>query len=170
MNGTCHLAFGATVSTMVVLNLETVSATFPGITNTPETATLIMLGGLIGSLLPDIDNPTSYVGKLCAPVSKGFGLIHRLQGKEEWMHRGIMHDAFVYILGLLFSYFCFTPILGIFIGGLTHILLDTFNPAGIPVFFGMGKVRLSYVKSNDKTATYITVVLCIISVLIGMFL
>ena len=170
MNGTNHLAFGTTVSIMTVLNMDMLANTIPNIPNTTEMKTLIILGGVIGSLLPDIDNPTGHVGKLCAPVSNIFGAIHKLQGKEVWQHRGIMHDLSVYIIGLIFSYLFFLPIFGIFLGGITHLLLDMFNPAGVPVFLGMGKVRLGYVKSNDKTATYITVILCVISVLIGAFI
>ena len=97
MNGTCHLAFGTAVGTVAVLNLDRISSVFPNIANSSEMGTLLILGGIVGSLLPDIDAPQSYVGKLCFPVSRVFGRLRKMQGKEEWQHRGIMHDAAIYI-------------------------------------------------------------------------
>ena len=50
MNGNCHFVFGATVGSMMALNNETINILLPNISNSPETATLFVLGGLIGGV------------------------------------------------------------------------------------------------------------------------
>ena len=167
MNGTCHLTFGIAVGTVIALNLSVVSHLFPNIHNSVETGTLFVLGGIVGSLFPDIDNPSSYVGKLCSPVSRMFGRVHRMQGKEEWQHRGIMHDGAVYLTGLLLSYFCFAPLVGLFLGGLTHLFLDMFNPAGIPFMFGVKHFHMGKIKSNEKGAVLFTGICTMIVLMLG---
>lgn len=156
MNGTCHLAFGTAVGTAAALNLDVISGVFPNIVNSSEMGTLFILGAIVGSLLPDIDAPHSYVGKLCAPVSRMFGRLHKMQGKEEWQHRGIMHDAAIYIAGLILSYLYFSPLAGLFLGCLTHIFLDMFNPVGVPLLFGVKRLRVGKIKSGEKGATVFT--------------
>ena len=156
MNGTCHLTFGTAVGSMVALNLNAVTSVLPNIHNSAEMGTLFVLGGIIGSLLPDIDNPTSYIGKLCSPVSKMFGKVHKIQGKEEWQHRGIMHDGAIYLAGLILSYLYFTPLVGLFLGALTHLFLDMFNPAGIPFLFGVKHFHMGKIKSGEKGAVIFT--------------
>lgn len=165
MNGTCHLTFGTAVGIAVMANLGTLVAVLPNMENNAETGTLIILGSIIGSVLPDIDNPQSHVGKLCMPVSKGFGVIHDLQQKKSWEHRGVMHDMAVWITGLILSYLYFTPLIGLFLGGLTHLCLDLFNPMGIPFLFGVKRLRLGKIKSNDKSAVIFTGI-CTATVLI----
>ena len=166
MNGTCHLAFGTAVGTALALNLGAITPLLPNITNSKEMGTLLILGGIVGSLLPDIDNPSSYVGKLCAPVSRIFGKVHKLKGKEEWQHRGIMHDGAIYLAGLILSYFYFTPLIGLFLGCLSHLFLDMFNPAGISFMFSVKHLRLGKIKSGEKGAVIFTA-LCTAFVLIA---
>lgn len=170
MNGTCHLTFGTTVGAMAALNLYNISQSFPNIPFSSEMGTLIVLGSVIGSVLPDIDNPTSYVGKLCSPVSRLFGKIHKIQGKEEWQHRGIMHDGAIYLAGLVLSYLYFTPLIGLFLGGLTHLLLDMFNPAGIPFLFGVKHFHLGKIRSNEKGAVIFTGICTLVVLVTGIIL
>ena len=131
MNINCHFVYGAAVGSMLALNIATVSNAIPNITNTPETATLFVLGGVLGGIFPDIDNPSSHMGSLSAPVSTIIGKINEKLGKVGSNHRGILHDPTVYIAGLILSYLFFTPLIGFFIGCLSHLFLDMFNPKGI---------------------------------------
>lgn len=156
MNGTCHLTFGLAASAACIINLNLIAEHIPNISCSAETGTLIALGGIIGSLLPDIDNPSSYVGKLCSPVSKMFGKIHKMQRKEEWQHRGIMHDMGVCLIGLALTYLYFPSLVGLFLGMFTHLFLDLFNPAGIPFLFGVKHLHLGKIKSSGKGATVFT--------------
>lgn len=164
MNGNCHLLFGTSVSIASAVNLPLIAEYLPNIQATPEMTALIVLGGIVGCLLPDMDNPSSYVGKLCVPISRWIGNIHKLQGKADWQHRGILHDGAIYLGGLLFSYFCFTPLLGLFLGGVTHCLLDMFNPSGIPFLFGIKRLRLGKIASGSSEAVMFTTV-CTLAVI-----
>jgi membrane-bound metal-dependent hydrolase YbcI (DUF457 family) len=131
MNGNCHFVFGGMTCAMLALNLDTVSESL-GLNNTPETAALLILGGLIGSILPDIDNPKSYMGKLSVPVSSMIFTVSEAFHHSGANHRGMFHDPIIYILGSILSYLYCPYLLGIFIGCFTHLYLDAFNPAGIP--------------------------------------
>ena len=159
MNGNCHFVFGASLATAVAMNAERIHMSFPNIENTPETATLFILGGLLGSIFPDIDSPTSNMGKLTMPVSRWLGKVSKLFGKEMMHHRGVLHDSGLYLIGLVVSYLYFPPICGFFIGCLSHVFLDMFNPAGIPFLFGVKHFHLGTIKSGSKAGNILTWVL-----------
>lgn len=162
MNGNCHFIYGATVGSVLALNLDKISNII-NISNNSETATLFILGGLVGGIFPDIDNPNSYMGHLSAPISTLIGKINEKLGKVGSNHRGILHDPIIYLLGLVLSYFFFPPLLGFFIGCLSHIFLDMFNPKGVPCLF-IYRIRLGKFNSGDSSSvvfTWICVILCI---------
>lgn len=82
----------------------------------------------VSALLNDIDSPQSKFGRLLWPVSK---MLQLTAG-----HRGVLHSLVASVLlysflqALLPAYA--TPIT---IGYLSHILLDLFNPAGVPLLW-----------------------------------
>ena len=156
MNGNCHFIFGASVGAAGVMTLEVLHAYLPNIQTTPEAATLLILGGLLGSVFPDIDNPTSYFGKLTAPVSKWIGKVGKAFGKSGAHHRGIFHDGAIYIAGLLLSYRFFPPLIGFFAGCLSHIYLDLFNPSGVPFLLGVKHLHLGKIESGSKASIFFT--------------
>lgn len=165
MNGNCHALFGAAVSTSIAINLHQISNLIPNISDAPEGITLMILGGIVGSIFPDIDNPTSYMGRLSSPVSNLIGTIGSLTGKTGSHHRGLLHDPAVYIIGLVLCYFYFTPLLGFFIGCLSHLFLDMFNPSGVPFLFGFKK-RMRFMKipsgsTQSVILTWVNVVMVI---------
>lgn len=168
MNGTCHLAFGTAAGVTAAINLDLVASALPNIPCSAEMRTLFVLGSIVGSLIPDIDAPQSYVGKLCSPISKIFGKIQSMRGKEEWQHRGIMHDAMIYIAGLILSYLYFTPLTGLFLGCLTHIFLDMFNPMGVPFLFGVKRLRIAKIRSGEKKAVIFTGICTTAILIIGI--
>ena len=162
MNGNCHFIYGAAVGSALALNLDKISSVI-SISNSSETATLFILGGLVGGIFPDIDNPNSYMGHLSAPISTLIGKINEKLGKVGSNHRGILHDPIIYLLGLVLSYFFFPPLLGFFIGCISHIFLDMFNPKGVPCLF-VHRIRLGKFNSGDSSSivfTWICVILCI---------
>ena len=169
MNGNCHFVFGASIGAVAIMNLDKLSHTFPQITDTPETATLFILGGLLGGIFPDIDNPNSYMGRLSAPVSSVIGFINEKLGKTGSNHRGILHDPTVYIVGLILSYLYFSPLVGFFIGCLSHLFLDLFNPKGIP-FFIFKRIRLGNFKSGESGSIIFTWVCVFLSLAIGILI
>ena len=169
MNGNCHFVFGAAVGSMVALNMNTLSTILPNITVSSETATLFVLGGLVGGIFPDIDNPSSHMGKLSAPLSTAIGFINKLLGKVGANHRGILHDPTVYIVGLILSYIFCPALVGFFVGCMSHIFLDMFNPKGVPCIL-FKRISLGNINSGS-TASIIFTGFCIaIVVAIGFMI
>ncbi len=170
MNGNCHFIFGAALGTAFAMNVDKIETTFPHLTNSPETATLFVLGGLIGGIFPDIDNPASYIGKLTVPVSSVIGTFGELAGKTGPNHRGILHEPLVYIAGLILSYMFCPSLVGLFLGCISHLYLDMFTPAGIPVFFGAKHFRIAKFKSGSQQSVIFTWLNVFAAVLIGMMI
>lgn len=119
---------------------------------------IIVAGATMGSLAPDIDHPTSKIGKkfLLKPISiflnKFFG------------HRTITHSVIMAILMtiILFSFSTMTTgdlnyiytnlVIGFSVGYFSHLLLDMFTVEGIPVFYPLikRKYRLSKFKTGKS--------------------
>ncbi len=168
MNGNCHFVFGASIGTMLAVNMDKIEASLPHLSNTPETATLFILGGLIGGIFPDIDNPSSYIGKLTVPVSSVIGKCGEISGKTGPMHRGILHEPVVYFIGLILSYLYCPSLVGLFIGCLSHLYLDMFTPAGIPFLFGLKHFRVAKITSGSKQSVAFTWLNVFAVILIGL--
>lgn len=113
MKGTTHLCAG-------ILTATALSLSIPGIA-------LVA----VGSLLPDIDSPTSKISHKTSSLPALF-----------LEHRGITHS-------LLFTaalYFL-SPLIAL--GSLTHLLLDMLNPAGIRLLWPLPfKVALASMRTN----------------------
>ena len=124
MNAGQHLMFGTIlgVGTQVVTGLPLV-----GLLAYPS-----YYGGTsLGSLLPDIDHPQSYLGRrlrfLSVPIFK------------IWGHRGITHSfLFLGITGIATAlWWTVNPLFfgGLFIGILSHFIGDMTTPSGIPLLY-----------------------------------
>ncbi len=149
MNGNCHFIFGASVGALSSVLLQT----------DPTQTALLMSTCLIGSIFPDIDNPNSNFGQLTKPVSTLIGKIQKLEGKKAYQHRGILHSLALYSCLLVASYIFFPFMTGFFIGALSHLFLDMFNPSGVPVFL-FRRMRLAKIpSSNEKICLLTTVVM-----------
>ena len=160
MTGNCHLLFGTAVGAAVCMGLKA----------DPAECVTIMSTCIIGSVFPDIDNPTSHVGGLTVPFSTVIGKISEAFGKTGARHRGIFHDLLVYLVGLYFAFRYFNPVFGFFIGALSHLFLDMFNPSGVPFLFGLLKVRLARVVSGSTAGTILSVLLSVMAVGTGAYL
>lgn len=156
MNGNCHFVFAGACASMVALNLDKLTGLGLNIENNSTTITLLVMGGLMGGIFPDIDNPRSSMGFLTKPVSTILGKISELTGKTGVNHRGIFHDFTLYVAGLVLCYLYFPPLLGFFLGGISHLFLDAFNPSGVPLFFGIRTLRLGKIYANSKGAVAFT--------------
>ncbi len=170
MNGNCHFVYGAAIGTALTLCSEQLALLLPSITASPETSTLFVLGGLLGGIFPDIDNPVSYVGKLTVPVSSLLGTIGKATGKTGKHHRGILHDPIVYITGIILCYLYFTPLLGFFAGCLSHLFLDMFNPSGIPFLFGVKHLHLGKMPSGSTSSVIFTWINVALVIALGVFI
>ncbi|MGL6174902.1 MAG: metal-dependent hydrolase [Cellulosilyticaceae bacterium] len=129
MNKNTHLIAGAAVGIYLSSQLEL----------TPIQSLLCLSFSAIGSLLPDLDTPTSYLGRrillISYPLSKAFG------------HRTITHSLLFWtILFIAYPSFfksinqgiiCFATYGGV----LSHILLDFISPIGVPLFYPISNKR-----------------------------
>lgn len=88
-------------------------------------------GVTLGSLLPDIDHPKSYLGKRLYPLSF---FIHKLFG-----HRGFTHSLLsTGFLGLATSYWWdVNPLFfgGLILGYISHLLADMTTVSGVPLLY-----------------------------------
>ena len=127
-----------------------------GMLITTEPAAVIISG--ISALLPDIDIPSSKVGRAYPVVST---IINTTLG-----HRGLFHSllaaGLIYLLVLKFfpaySLYCL-------IGYLSHLLLDCLTPAGVPLLWPIPyRFRLPVVKTGSVMETILFV--CIMTFLV----
>jgi inner membrane protein len=98
-----------------------------GVILTPAVAGFAVLG----ALLPDVDTPTSPIGRLCRPLA---GWLERRVG-----HRTLTHS----LLGLALASLPVLPLarvdwqwpLAFAAGYLSHLLVDAANPPGVPLVY-----------------------------------
>lgn len=87
----------------------------------------------VGSLLPDIDSIHSKIGRAFLPVSAAMQLV--------FGHRGIFHTLLFPIVLSLILILChffsanIVFLLPLLIGYISHLLLDLFNPEGVPLLW-----------------------------------
>ena len=173
MNGNCHFVFGASTATALALNIDKIADLIT--TNTglscmevnETTVTLFVMGGLLGGIFPDIDNPNSYFGKLSAPLSTVIGKIGASFGKTGTHHRGIFHDFAIYLIAFVLCFFYFPPLLGFVVGCLSHLFLDSFNPMGIPCLFTRKGIHLGRINAGSTTAVVFSYALSVIFLVMG---
>lgn len=101
---------------------------------------LLLIGGAtIGSLLPDIDHPKSYLGNK-VPILPT--LLYNTVG-----HRSLTHSLlFAAIMSALFGFIDISLGIGVFIGIISHILLDMLTPQGVSYLYPFKKKRIKWFK------------------------
>lgn len=111
---------------------------------TPTEAVVVTAGCMLGSLLPDIDQKNSMISQTVKPVGT---VVSAVAG-----HRKLLHDPVLYLLVMTAVWF-FVPqvfpwLIPVSIGVMTHLLLDTLNPMGIPLLYALrhGKWKLRLAK------------------------
>ena len=137
MKGWQHLTFAAvSAGVMCIIGPKCVGEVpTEALTDTPPIIFAASgLATMLGSLLPDIDCRTSYLGRRLPFIS---GLFPK--------HRGITHSIghFLIVSAILMAVGMFAPIpkiasfaiYGLLYGYLTHLFLDLFSKEGIPLFW-----------------------------------
>lgn len=141
MNYKTHINGGILVGLYVSIPMQ----------NKPLIHTGIFMGGvMLGSLLPDIDHRNSYIGRKVKTASKA---INKLAG-----HRKLFHAPLVYLLsysvalGMIKDNLLLIGMSGLFLGILSHLILDSFTLGGLPWFYPLSKKRFSLatIKTNSK--------------------
>ena len=125
MKGTTHFAAGtlAGMSTALMLGLDM-----------GEALPVIACSG-IASMVPDIDVGTSKMGRLVGP---GSFLIQLFIGHRTFFHAPLPYAAALTALWIWQpSWWLYLTAAGI--GILSHLILDSFNPAGVPMLWPSAK-------------------------------
>lgn len=116
-----------------------------------------LVAGAIGGLLPDIDHGGS-------TISKKAGIIGTVISKLL-THRGVAHTPLLWALifgGLYYAlpqyFFILCPM---FIGVLSHLLLDALNPKGVPLLAPLycEKIHFLNIKTGGKIEGLCTIAL-----------
>lgn len=157
MNGNCHLLVGISVG---IASCE--------LTGVPlQEGVPIICSVALGSLFPDIDNPTSTMGYLCRPISTTIGVVSRFLGKKGSNHRGIFHDIAIYGLLLYLAVRYAPAFMWFIIGAISHLLLDAFTPAGIPVL-SFTKIKLARIPSGSTASIILSWGFAILIIVLGI--
>ncbi len=94
-----------------------------------------VVGIAIGSLLPDIDEPNSYVGR------RSFGLAKVI--KSIFGHRGITHSLLVCgLIFYLYQLYSYEWLFGIACGYIFHVIGDFFSKRGVPLFWPIVRKKI----------------------------
>lgn len=113
--------------------------------------------GIIGSVFLDIDSHNSKLGKkFLSRVSVSFT-----------KHRGFIHSfLFVFLIYLILYYLFGSISTGFLIGGIIHLILDSFTIQGVKLFFPLKYRFRSFVRSGG----FFEIILFLIFLILDVFL
>lgn len=154
MTGSTHIAGGLLAAEILLAVLK------PDIGKTVQT--LLLTGAAVGSIMPDIDNGTSKISNKSL-FAKLFGVT----AEAVIGHRGMIHTPLTGALLSLLMYWLASysvsagsmssyvqMLLPIFFGAgyLSHLVLDSLNPAGIKWFWPFKKRRYRLARIQPRSA------------------
>lgn len=123
---------------------------------------LLIIGSCIGGLIPDIDSPTSTIGKPLKPLSK---LINKVFG-----HRTITHSG-LWLIPLLV--FCFrlrnSLLIGYTLGFVSHLISDTLTSGGVAWLYPLERKRLRLTRIRSGDGDMILTIFCAALFTLGNF-
>jgi len=142
-----------------------ISQVVPGL-GTEQALILYAFGVLIGTILPDIDEPESYIGR------RFYGLAFLI--KKVNRHRGITHSIWAILLPLVLaigtgSHFLF----GLTVGVMTHIMGDMLTNSGVKGFlspFYEGRITLLPLEYRFQTGGTVEYIIIFILLLVDGYL
>ena len=110
----------------------------------PSSIVLYFVLVLFGGLLPDIDEQHSKLGRRVKPLSIILNFV--------FGHRKLFHSLFfaIVLFGVIGYFFGLTLGLGLFIGYISHLIIDGFTPSGINYLYPFSKLHLKgFVRTNS---------------------
>lgn len=158
MLGKQHLTYGIVTGTCLASQF----------TDKPVEAVLLWSSCILGSVFPDIDLPSSTIGKRFPGISNIFN--------NMFGHRGFLHTplflvllwwAFYFLVGFFsLSYHGFWILIGFSFGYICHLIQDIMTNNGIKVLWPITKksLHLTNQKSSAKIHYIITAGLCLLSI------
>lgn len=168
MTGKTHMLFGLCIgiTTSAILLKE------PYTISKLELSGGIIIGSVLGSLLPDFDEPNSTIGRRCKPLSH---LINAIFGHRGITHAPIIHIILINFLMLSSQFFSnnikllgISFIIGLFLGGISHLILDSATVMGIPLLYPFSKRTYPYLKfkTGSKSEVLIRIAILVITIII----
>lgn len=123
---------------------------------------LLIIGSCVGGLIPDIDSPTSTIGKPLKFVSK---LINKVFG-----HRTITHSGLWLIPLLILCFKWKDPLsIGYTLGFVSHLISDTMTSGGVAWLYPLEKKRLRLTRIRSGDGDMILTILCTALFALGNF-
>jgi inner membrane protein len=125
-----------------------------------------LVGVTLGSLLPDIDEPNSYIGR------RSFGIAHLINRK--FGHRGFTHSLLCWLIVTVYCLILpslFT--IGISFGYLFHIIGDLFSVQGVPLFSPIRETRQklpSFITYRTSSVAELYILISLLLVMICIIL
>lgn len=157
MNYKTHINGGILAGLYITLQMSNVSIVSKGI---------LLAGTLVGSVFPDIDHKNSYIGKKAKTVSKA---INKFAGHRKLFHAPLMYLLLYSIsIGMITHKLLIVLVQGLFLGVLSHLILDSFTIGGLPWFYPLSKKKFSLakIKTNSKLEDIICGILICINIVI----
>lgn len=128
-------------------------------------AGVLISGSLIGSLIPDIDHRNSKIGNKMKITSF---IVNKLCGHRKLTHAPLLYIILSIILLIPvissgnFNTFYFNLILGIFIGVVSHLFLDSLTISGIPLLYPFKKEKYHLLKYSTNRKEYLPKILILL--------
>ena len=142
----CAVTTGIAASALYVLESGLTMETSIG-------AATIVIASSVAGLMPDIDLPSSTVGKVFKPIARMI--------KKAFGHRTLTHSGLwlIPLLILLFQTNWHPLLIGISIGFLSHIVSDTMTSGGIPWLYPLSKKRIRLTPIDSGRHDFVLTVL-----------
>jgi inner membrane protein len=123
----------------------------------------VFIGTFIGAILPDIDEPNSYIGKRLKFVSK---ILKFFKLKHRTYTHSLFFPLLIFLLGKIHPVFYFISF-GVFM----HIIGDFLTNGGVPLFYPFIKQKFSaYLFNTGSRREYIFVFFILLIIGVYFFL
>jgi inner membrane protein len=160
-----HSVFAALLSVILMQILNIAGLMFISLFGL--TSLQVILGAVLGALVPDLDQRNSKLSRIIPLLSwtiKFIGI----------KHRGISHSILGFIFAAVFSlsliklkFISIFLVYGFLLGYLSHILIDLFNSGGVTLFWPINKrYSLGNIKVGRGAENLLFTVISLILVLI----
>lgn len=161
MNGKYHLLLGAMAGVV----------TASGISTGVSEQAVFLAACCTGTLFPDLDIPSSAIGRIARPVSC---VVNKLFGHREAFHTPVTAlslSGCLYFLAWKLHYRYPMMLAGAFLlGFLLHLIQDTFTRGGIMWFWPIRiRIRFSKVSSDNNVFCMTTTILIFVFFLFLLF-
>ncbi|MBE1301808.1 MAG: hypothetical protein GJ680_18135 [Alteromonadaceae bacterium] len=113
---------------------------------------------LVGSVLPDIDHPKSFIGRRFPVISWPLRLILGHRGQRfSLLPRGLTHSLLAIVALLVLNQSVGNPWLNwLIVGYALHLVGDFLTPSGIPLFWPLGRdIRAPLVANTNSMGEWV---------------